>query len=314
MGGKLILCENCPKSFHLRCSGLTLIPKGEWFCSYCICEICQSTSENTNLHTCSKCKRTLHEDCIKFDRKMCVECKEFQNMDAQAFLTWRAHQLSGSNEPLSIIIENEKPSSVSEWSKTDLLVKWKEKSYYKVNWVSYSWIKKKFPSILLHFCSNASAQQSIEESINPEWKIIERILNKEVNKQGSFYLVAWKETPLSNCTLESASWVEKNFLQQLSAYQKLIETSIEMKILPKQKFSSYNLHEFKEFDEQPDFIKGGTLHPYQLDGFNWLYYSWHKRRNGFFFYYQYNSFFNLLISLLKVILGDEMGLGKTIQW
>ena len=50
-----------------------------------------------------------------------------------------------------------------------------------------------------------------------------------------------------------------------------------------------------KYDEQPDYITetGGTLHPYQLEGLNWLRYSWGQGTN--------------------TILADEMGLGKTIQ-
>ncbi|KAJ1909682.1 hypothetical protein IWQ60_011040 [Tieghemiomyces parasiticus] len=50
---------------------------------------------------------------------------------------------------------------------------------------------------------------------------------------------------------------------------------------------------FREFTAQPDYLSGGTLLPYQLDGLNWLCYQWHARRS--------------------CILADEMGLGKTIQ-
>ena len=38
---------------------------------------------------------------------------------------------------------------------------------------------------------------------------------------------------------------------------------------------------------------GGTLRDYQLDGLNWMVYSWSRGCNG--------------------ILADEMGLGKTVQ-
>ena len=34
-GGKLILCENCPRVAHLKCVGLNKIPEGEWVCSFC---------------------------------------------------------------------------------------------------------------------------------------------------------------------------------------------------------------------------------------------------------------------------------------
>ena len=51
----------------------------------------------------------------------------------------------------------------------------------------------------------------------------------------------------------------------------------------------------KKLELQPDYTDetGGILHPYQLDGLNWLRYSW---SNG-----------------TDTILADEMGLGKTIQ-
>ncbi|XP_013407633.1 chromodomain-helicase-DNA-binding protein 4 isoform X2 [Lingula anatina] len=51
----------------------------------------------------------------------------------------------------------------------------------------------------------------------------------------------------------------------------------------------------RKLDQQPDYIDitGGTLHPYQLEGLNWLRYSW---CHG-----------------IHTILADEMGLGKTIQ-
>ena len=47
--------------------------------------------------------------------------------------------------------------------------------------------------------------------------------------------------------------------------------------------------------DQPDYITdcGGTLHSYQLEGVNWLRYSWSHH--------------------IDTILADEMGLGKTIQ-
>ena len=50
-----------------------------------------------------------------------------------------------------------------------------------------------------------------------------------------------------------------------------------------------------KYSEQPAYVSatGGTLHPYQLEGLNWLRFSWAQRTN--------------------TILADEMGLGKTIQ-
>lgn len=49
----------------------------------------------------------------------------------------------------------------------------------------------------------------------------------------------------------------------------------------------------RKWDSTPDFVAGGELHPYQLEGLNWLYHKAQVKDN--------------------VILADEMGLGKTIQ-
>lgn len=51
----------------------------------------------------------------------------------------------------------------------------------------------------------------------------------------------------------------------------------------------------KKYEKQPDYVNdtGMELHPYQLEGLNWLRYSWGQG--------------------IDTILADEMGLGKTIQ-
>lgn len=31
----MLLCDGCPKAFHLSCLGLASIPPGDWFCAVC---------------------------------------------------------------------------------------------------------------------------------------------------------------------------------------------------------------------------------------------------------------------------------------
>ena len=54
-------------------------------------------------------------------------------------------------------------------------------------------------------------------------------------------------------------------------------------------------HLKKKWEKQPEYVDatGMKLHPYQLEGLNWLRFSWAQDTN--------------------TILADEMGLGKTIQ-
>ncbi|KAK4396424.1 Increased DNA methylation 1 [Sesamum angolense] len=34
-GGKLVLCDGCPRAFHKECASLSSIPRGKWYCTYC---------------------------------------------------------------------------------------------------------------------------------------------------------------------------------------------------------------------------------------------------------------------------------------
>ena len=53
------------------------------------------------------------------------------------------------------------------------------------------------------------------------------------------------------------------------------------------------MYTMRSLQEQPEWLRGGKLRDYQLDGLNWMVYSWSKGHNS--------------------ILADEMGLGKTVQ-
>lgn len=53
------------------------------------------------------------------------------------------------------------------------------------------------------------------------------------------------------------------------------------------------MYAMRSLEKQPEWLKAGTLRDYQLEGLNWLVYSWSKGHNS--------------------ILADEMGLGKTVQ-
>lgn len=54
-----------------------------------------------------------------------------------------------------------------------------------------------------------------------------------------------------------------------------------------------SMYAMRSLQEQPEWLRAGKLRDYQLDGLNWMVYTWSKGHNA--------------------ILADEMGLGKTIQ-
>ncbi|XP_031375624.1 increased DNA methylation 1-like [Punica granatum] len=71
-GGELILCDQCPSSFHQSCIGLLEVPDGNWFCPSCCCRLCnQSKSRDeignclNDILTCDQCENEYHLSCIR---------------------------------------------------------------------------------------------------------------------------------------------------------------------------------------------------------------------------------------------------------
>ncbi|NXJ06903.1 CHD5 protein, partial [Odontophorus gujanensis] len=148
--------------------------------------------------------------------------------------------------------------------------------------------------------------------IKPEWMMIHRILNHSFDKKGDIhYLIKWKDLPYDQCTWEIDD-IDIPYYENLKLlywnHRELMlgEDTRPLKKLNKKgkKLKEEKLEKPPEtplvdptvkFDKQPWYIDatGGTLHPYQLEGLNWLRFSWAQGTD--------------------TILADEMGLGKTVQ-
>ncbi|XP_062597362.1 chromodomain-helicase-DNA-binding protein Mi-2 homolog [Saccostrea cucullata] len=144
--------------------------------------------------------------------------------------------------------------------------------------------------------------------VRPEWLEIHRIINHRNGKNETWYLVKWCDLPYDQSTWEKETSELPEMAKHISRYEALrtlmmgdkkkkgkggkrSKDDIQVKMPPS--YPTTDLR--KKWDKQPEYIDatGGTLHPYQLEGVNWLRYSW---SNG-----------------TDTILADEMGLGKTIQ-
>ncbi|KAL3616178.1 hypothetical protein CASFOL_039568 [Castilleja foliolosa] len=72
-GGELVLCDQCPSSFHIRCLGLKEVPEGDWFCPSCCCQSCGQGrfDEKNGLDTdssvliCDQCEQRYHVECLR---------------------------------------------------------------------------------------------------------------------------------------------------------------------------------------------------------------------------------------------------------
>jgi len=111
---------------------------------------------------------------------------------------------------------------------------------------------------------------------------------KKNSKSECSYLVKWRNLPYDQATWLTEDGIEKELIKDYFRHkerqkEKKKQNPVNRKIEKYEKF---------KFNESPIFLKG-KLFDFQLEGLNWLLFSWWNKRNA--------------------ILGDEMGLGKSIQ-
>lgn len=160
--------------------------------------IYQQEDENCLLFRCRRCARTFHRDCLpdfpdvddallenvpkefRKDKSVCDEewhCPEcIVYGDAEKIMTWRS---SKEPEDRSRIFDDEttKPR--------ELLIKWKNKSYQYLTWVSEAWCAAACQNLYRHFCNKAgmTRSQSFEDVAPESWMTADRILEAQ-DKRG----------------------------------------------------------------------------------------------------------------------------------
>ncbi|XP_052564493.1 uncharacterized protein LOC120426896 isoform X3 [Culex pipiens pallens] len=131
-----------------------------------------------------------------------------------------------------------------------------------------------------------------EEPFNPDFVEVDRVLDvsehtDDDGKTVKHYLVKWKSLPYEDSTWELEDDVDLPKIEQYYRFNKIPPRS-EWKTKKRP-----HPDQWKALPQSPIYKAGNSLRPYQLEGLNWLRYSWYKGNN--------------------CILADEMGLGKTIQ-
>ncbi|XP_027333357.1 CHD3-type chromatin-remodeling factor PICKLE [Abrus precatorius] len=264
---------------------------------------CQACGENGNLLICETCTYAFHPSCLLSplkrpfpDNWRCPECVSPLN-DIDKILDCEVSPtVAGASDVTKL---ESKQNFVKQY-----LVKWKGLSYLHCTWVpkeeflkafkSYPHIKTKVNNFHRHMAS----RDEDFVAIRPEWTMVDRILACRGADDKKEYLVKWKELPYDECYWELES--------DISAFQSEIERFNVFQLRSRKIFSgkqksgvkggaklNKQKKEFQQYEHSPQFLSGGTLHSYQLEGLNFLRYSWSKQTH--------------------VILADEMGLGKTIQ-
>ncbi|XP_054712888.1 chromodomain-helicase-DNA-binding protein Mi-2 homolog isoform X2 [Uloborus diversus] len=157
--------------------------------------------------------------------------------------------------------------------------------------------------------------------IRPEWLQVQKIINHRTGKDGKVrYLVKWRDLPYDQSTWEDGEitdgfdipdfqkavnyyWDLRNAVENANKKSSKGRSSKGKKSRdPREEGSRMTpppdkptVDPKKKYDRQPPYVDatGNELHPYQLEGVNWLRFSWAHGTD--------------------TILADEMGLGKTIQ-
>lgn len=267
---------------------------------------CQACGETENLLSCATCTYAYHLKCLLppikapplSDNWRCPECVSPLN-DIDKILDCEMRPTVADDNDASKL--GSKQIFLKQY-----LVKWKGLSYLHCTWVPEKEFQKAFKSNprlrtkVNNFHRQMESNNSSEDdfvAIRPEWTTVDRILACRGDDDEKEYLVKYKELPYDECYWEFESDISA-FQPEIERFKKIRSKS--HKSSSKQKSglrdaveSKKKSKEFQHYEHSPEFLSGGSLHPYQLEGLNFLRFSWSKQTH--------------------VILADEMGLGKTIQ-
>jgi chromodomain-helicase-DNA-binding protein 1 len=194
---------------------------------------------------------------------------------------------------------------IGDWNeeKNEFLVKWKGRSWQWSEWLSHDSPelasgRRKIDNFIRKI---EEERGDSEDQISPtletlrfnlltNWRVLERVVSvHETLEGGNYYLCKWRALGYSECTWEWEGDV-RGFAG--SEGSRLLDEFMSRQYNAVEKGGK--IPAFHQYKQQPEHLpKHLSLRPYQLDGLNWLLYSWSRRIN--------------------VILADEMGLGKTIQ-
>uniref|UniRef100_A0A8C1KIH5 Chromodomain helicase DNA binding protein 3 n=1 Tax=Cyprinus carpio TaxID=7962 RepID=A0A8C1KIH5_CYPCA len=305
-GGELLCCDSCPSSYHIHCLNPPMpeIPNGEWLCPRCTCPPIKGRVQkilhwrwgdppppvpvppppdappDAPLPPPMK-GRPEREFFVKLAGQSYWHCTWITELQLEIFhsVMFRNYQRkTDMDEPPSLDYGSggEEDSGKSEKRRAkDPQYAILEEKYYRYG-------------------------------IKPEWMMVHRIINHSVDKKGNYhYLVKWRDLTYDQCTWERDELDIPEFGAHKAAYWRHREEV--MKEDPEKPRKMRRREENDDapstpvndptikYEEQPDFVTetGGTLHLYQLEGLNWLRFSWAQGTD--------------------TILADEMGLGKTIQ-
>ncbi|CAI9106222.1 OLC1v1005326C1 [Oldenlandia corymbosa var. corymbosa] len=205
--------------------------------------------------------------------------------------------------------------SEPDWNQVEFLIKWKGQSHLHCQWKSLSDLQNLsgYKKVLnytkkvtedVRYRKRVSREEIEVNDVSKEMDLdiikqnckVERIIAERITKDasgdvGPEFLVKWQGLSYAEATWEKD--VDIAFAQDAIDEFKTREASIMINGATVDLQRRKSKGSLRKLDEQPEWLKGGKLRDYQLEGLNFLVNSWRNDTN--------------------VILADEMGLGKTVQ-
>ncbi|XP_063157724.1 chromodomain-helicase-DNA-binding protein 3 isoform X2 [Candoia aspera] len=306
-GGELLCCDACISSYHIHCLNPPLpeIPNGEWLCPRCTCPVLKGRVQKIlhwrwgepptpvaaplppDSNPADQPAKTLQgrserEFFVKWVGLSYWHCSWIKELQLEIFhlVMYRNYQRKNDmDEPPPFDYGSGDDDGKSEKRKSkDPLYAEMEENYYRYG-------------------------------IKPDWMTIHRVINHSIDKKGNYhYLVKWRDLSYDQSTWEEdemsipdyeyhkqAYWLHRELIMGEDPAQPRKYKKKKKELTPDDPPNSPTNDPTVKYETQPRFITstGGTLHMYQLEGLNWLRFSWAQSTD--------------------TILADEMGLGKTIQ-
>ncbi|KAF1382031.1 hypothetical protein PFLUV_G00160180 [Perca fluviatilis] len=305
-GGELLCCDSCPSSYHIHCLNPPLpeIPNGEWICPRCTCPPMKGKVQKIltwrwgdappptpvprppdlpadSPDPAPLAGRPMREFFAKWSNMSYWHCSwvtELQ-LELHCQVMFRNYQRKNDmDDPPPIDFgEGEEDKSVKRKNKNPMYAELEEKYLrFGIKW---------------------------------EWLMMHRIINHSVDRKNNVhYLIKWRELAYDQATWEADDMDVPEFDTYKVQYWNHRELMMGDEGKPGKKIKVKGrvkrpdrppenpvVDPTIKFDRQPEYLDstGGTLHPYQLEGLNWLRFSWAQGTD--------------------TILADEMGLGKTVQ-
>ncbi|KAM9326735.1 chromodomain-helicase-DNA-binding protein 4 [Gastrophryne carolinensis] len=303
-GGELLCCDACPSSYHIHCLNPPLpeIPNGEWLCPRCTCPPLKGKIQKILTWKWGQPPAPSPRFKVaETDPDVPPPKAVGGRAEREFFVKWHGMSYLHCSWVTELQLElhcqvmfrnYQRKTDMDDPPAGDYGVDEEEKSRKR---------KNKDPKYL------EMEEKFFRYGIKPEWLLIHRILNHSMDKKGYVhYLIKWRDLPY-----DQASWESEDLeIQDYDAYKQAYWTHREL-MCGDERLSKKNkkikarkverppdtptVDPTVKYDRQPEYLDatGGTLHPYQLEGLNWLRFSWAQGTD--------------------TILADEMGLGKTVQ-